>query len=141
MKTFMLGLLTSLFVFLAPTLPLIILVGLFIIADTCMGVFVAYKSKNQVTSRKLARVISKLVIYTGTILLVFGLDTQILSMFIETDLLVTKIGAGVLCFIEGFSIDESIRKINNDKGVGYYVKKTFESVKKLKDGFNSVIND
>lgn len=141
MKTYMLGLLTSLFVFLTPTVPLILLVGVFITADTCMGVYVAHKLKNKVTSRKLSRVISKLIIYTTGILLIFGLDTYILSMFIETDLLVTKVGAGVLCFIEGFSIDESIRKINNDKGVAYYVKKTFESVKKLKNGFNSIIND
>lgn len=137
----MLGLLTSLFVFLAPTFPLILLVGIFIIVDTCLGVYVAYKLKNQVTSRKLARVITKVIIYITAILLIFGLDTHILSIFIETDLLVTKVGAGVLCFIEGFSIDESIRKINNDKGVAYYVKKTFESVKKLKNGFNSMVND
>ena len=136
MKTFLYGLLSSIFVFLTPVLPLIILVGFFISADTLLGVYTAKKLKNKVTSRKLSRIIGKLIIYTGTILLVFGLDTQIFGMFIETDLLITKLGAGVLCFIEGFSIDENIRKINKDRGTVYYVQKMFDLIKTTKKKYN-----
>ena len=136
MKTFLYGLLSSIFVFLTPVLPLIILVGFFISADTILGVYTAKKLKNKVTSRKLSRIIGKLIIYNGTILLVFGLDTQIFGMFIETDLLITKLGAGVLCFIEGFSIDENIRKINKDKGIVYYVQKMFDLIKTTKSKYN-----
>ena len=136
MKTFLYGLLSSIFVFLTPVLPLIILVGFFISADTLLGVYTAKKLKNKVTSRKLSRIIGKLIIYTGTILLVFGLDTQIFGMFIETDLLITKLGAGVLCFIEGYSIDENIRKINKDRGIVYYVQKMFDLIKTTKKKYN-----
>lgn len=136
MKTFLYGLLSSIFVFLTPVLPLIILVGFFISADTLLGVYTAKKLKNKVTSRKLSRIIGKLIIYTGAILLVFGLDTQIFGMFIETDLLITKLGAGVLCFIEGFSIDENIRKINKDRGTVYYVQKMFDLIKTTKKKYN-----
>lgn len=140
MKTAILGFITSICVFLSPTFPLIILVGLFIMADTILGLVKSYILKEDILSRKLARIASKLIIYTAAILLVFGLDTQILSMFIETDLMITKLGAAVLCFIEGFSMDENIRKINNDRGLKYYLTKTIKAVKNLKDGFNSVIN-
>lgn len=135
------GLLSSIFVWLTPTLPLILLVGAFILTDTLFGVYASYKDKGRgsIKSRKLARIISKLIIYTGAILLVFGLDTLILSTFID-GLIITKLAAGVLCFIEGFSIDEKIRKFNDDKGIVYYLTKTFDFIKGFKNGFNDIIN-
>jgi hypothetical protein len=137
----LIGLVCSIFVFLTPVYPLIILVGLFIISDTIFGVYASWKinGRESIKSRKMARLISKLVVYTGAILLIFGLDYLILSMFMPL-MLITKLGAGVLCFIEGFSIDEKIRKVNKDKGVVYYLKKTFTFVKGIKEGFNEVIN-
>jgi hypothetical protein len=140
MEKFILGLLGSLYILFLPVFPLIILVGAFIIADTFFGVYASWKTGNSITSRKLARVISKLIVYTGAILLVFGLDVLIFSMFIDTELMVTKLGAGVLCFIEGFSIDEKIRKVNNDKGMVYYLKKFFSFLKGIKNGYNDIIN-
>lgn len=135
----LIGFFGSLFLFLAPTYPLILLVGMFIIADTIFGLYTSYVLKQPILSRKLARLISKLFIYTSVILLVYGLDYLILSYFIK-GLIITKLGAGVLCFIEGFSIDEKIRKINDDKGVVFYLKKVFAFIKGFKDGYNDVIN-
>jgi hypothetical protein len=139
-EKFLIGLFGSLFLILAPTYPLILLVGLFIVADTIAGLYTSWRLKEPIVSRKLARLVSKLFIYTGAILLVFGLDTIILSYFID-GLVITKIGAGVLCFIEGFSIDEKIRKINDNKGIVFYLKKLFAFVKGIKDGYNEIIND
>lgn len=135
------GLVSSIFVFFAPVYPLILLVGAFIIVDTLFGVYASWKDKGKksIKSRKLARLISKLVVYTGVILLVFGLDTLIISTYVG-GLLITKLVAGVLCFIEGFSIDEKIRKFNHDKGVVYYLTKFFDFVKGVKNGFNDLIN-
>jgi hypothetical protein len=140
MEKFLLALLGSLYVLLIPVYPLIVLVGLFIMADTVFGIYASWRTGTNITSRKLARVISKLIVYTGAILLVFGLDILIFSMFIETELMVTKLGAGVLCFIEGFSVDEKIRKVNNDKGIVYYLSKFFKFLKGLKNGYNDIIN-
>jgi hypothetical protein len=140
-EKFLIGLFGSIFLVLTPTYPLIFLVGMFIMADTFFGVYASYKleGRKSIRSRKMARLISKLVVYTGAILLVFGLDTIILSHFIG-GLVITKLGAGILCFIEGFSIDEKIRKINNDKGIVYYLTMCFKFLKGFKDGFNEIIN-
>lgn len=135
----LIGFIVSFFLVLAPTYPLIFLVGMFIATDTFFGLYTSYKLGTPIVSRKLARLISKLIVYTGVILLVFGLDHNILSHFFD-DYIVTKIGAGVLCFIEGFSIDEKIRKINDDKGIVYYLGKCLSFVKGIKDGFNEVVN-
>lgn len=134
------GLLTSVFVFITPVIPLMYLVLAFIMMDTFSGVLSAKHLGKPIKSRTLSRVVSKITIYVFTLLLIFGLDVLVLSTWIETDMLVTKIGAGVLCFIEGFSIDENIRKCNGNKGVGYYFNKIFDLVKKAKTKYNDVIN-
>ena len=140
MNKFMSGLLASVFVFITPVIPLIYLVLSFILMDTFVGVLCAKHLGKPIKSRTLSRVISKITIYVFTLLLIFGLDVLVLSTWIETHMLVTKVGAGILCFIEGFSIDENIRKCNKDKGVGYYFGKVFEVVKKAKEKYNEIIN-
>lgn len=140
MNKFMSGLLSSLFVFVSPVIPLIYLVLTFILFDTIIGVVCSYHLGQRIKSRTLARIVSKITIYTMMMLLVYGLDVLVLSTWIETHMLVTKIGAGILCFIEAFSIDENIRKCNGDKGVGYYFNKVFDLVKKAKTKYNDVIN-
>jgi len=140
MKTYLTGLLTSLFIFVTPVIPLIWLVLFFVIGDTIIGMYASYKKGTSITSRKLARVITKISVYSIMILLVYGLDILILSTWIETHMLVTKIGTGIVCFIEGFSIDEKIRVINNDKGTIYYIGKVFDFVKGFKSKYNEIIN-
>ena len=140
MKELGIGVLSVLGVFLSPVFPLILLVGFFIVCDTVFGMFTAYKLKKDITSRKLSRIIAKILIYTTSILLVYGLDKLVFAEFIESEMLITKLGAGTLCFIELFSIDENIRKINKDKGIMHYITKLFDTVKDVKNKFNSSLN-
>jgi hypothetical protein len=115
------------------------MVGLFIIGDTFLGIYVAYKLKIPIISRKLARLVTKLFFYTGAILLVYALDVYLLSMFVP-DLISTKLGAGVLSSIEIFSMDEKVRKINHNRGFLYYFKRFIKGLKDLKESVNGVIN-
>ena len=140
MKTYMSGIIASLFVFITPVIPLIWLVLLFVISDTALGVWASFREKKQIKSRKLARVVSKITIYCLMIMMVYSLDVLILSTWIDDKMLVTKIGAGVLCFVEGFSMDENIRRFNNNKGVVFYLEKLFTAVKGVKVKYNDVIN-
>jgi hypothetical protein len=137
MKEYILAVLGSLALFIEPVFPLIILVGIFIIADTIFGVWSSKKLGKPIISRKLFRLVSKFVVYTTSILLVWGLDSLIISEFI-TPFLTTKIVAAVLCFIEGFSIDEKLRSINEGKGVIYYLDKFTKFIKGVKDKFNEI---
>jgi hypothetical protein len=127
-------------VYFAPTIPLIFMVGVFIAADTVMGLYASWKLNQPILSRKFARLITKLISYTASVLLVYILDINLLCEFIEKPLLVTKVSAGVLAFVELFSIDEKIRKLNNNKGIVYYITKVFEFVKNIKDKHNEIIN-
>lgn len=140
MKEYVLAVLSGLLIYLTPVYPLLIMVSLFISADTLLGIYVAKKLKKEITSRKLARIITKLIIYTSAILLIFLLDVLVLQVFTSTPFLVTKIGAGVLSFIEIFSMDENIKKINNNRGIIHYITQSFDFVKNLKNKFNSIVN-
>lgn len=127
--------------FLLPVKPLILLVGLFIIADTIMGLTAAIINKQPLLSRKLARLVIKMILYTSVVLLVYGLDMLILSDILGLDsskFITTKIAAGSLCVIEAFSIDEKIRKINNDKGAKYYWNKIIKTFKSVKSDINDI---
>lgn len=135
-----LGLVMSLFLFLTPALPLVFLVGFFIMADTIMGLYKSWYLKEPILSRKLARLITKFIAYTGSILLVYSLDVLILGDFINNGLLITKVAAGVLAFIEVFSIDENLRLINNNKGIIFYVKRFLSSFKLLKEKLGDFID-
>ena len=140
MKEYVLMILSVLFVYFTPVLPLLILVSVFIFSDTLLGLYTAKKLKKEITSRKLARIITKLIIYTSAILLIFLLDKLVFGMFIDTPFIITKLGAAVLCFIEVFSMDENIRKINKDRGLIYYITKSFDFIKNIKDKFNTSVN-
>jgi uncharacterized membrane protein len=140
MKEYVLMILSVLFVYFTPVLPLLILVSVFIFSDTLLGLYTAKKLKKEITSRKLARIITKLIIYTSAMLLIFLLDKLVFGMFIDTPFIITKLGSGVLCFIEVFSMDENIKKINKDRGLIHYITKSFDFIKNIKDKFNTSVN-
>ena len=140
MKEYVLMILGGIFIYFTPVLPLLFLVSVFIFSDTLLGLYTAKKLQKEITSRKLARIITKLIIYTSAILLIFLLDTLVFGMFIDTPFIITKLGAGVLCFIEVFSMDENIRKINKGRGIIHYITKSFDFIKNIKDKFNSSVN-
>lgn len=135
------GFVLTVYLFFMPVYPIIGLVGAFIILDTIMGVTASYVKKEPILSRKLMRLAVKLGSYTAITILIYGLDILILSDTFgldSTTFLPTKIVAGTLCFIESFSIDEKIRKMNNDKGVKYYWTLLVQMIKGAKKDINEM---
>jgi hypothetical protein len=100
--------------FFIPVVPAIILVTTFVIVDTITGIWAAVKSGEEITSRKMSHVISKLIIYQLAMLLAYGLDVVLLGgggIFVDVNYIMTKIIAAAIIFIEVKSIDENAVKI------------------------------
>lgn len=129
---------TAIAAFLLPIQPLLLTVGLFIAADTVLGIWRANKRKEKITSRKLSNVVSKMILYQGAVLLFFALEKFILgdfvSAFVNIPWFLTKLVAATLCLIEIKSIDESFVLI-----YGFSVWDRFKSflkrAKGVKDDF------
>jgi hypothetical protein len=68
--------------FLMPIKPLFLLVGLMIILDTVSGIFKAKKIHEKITSKKLSRVISKMLLYQCGLVTFFILEKFLLGEFI-----------------------------------------------------------
>ena len=108
----LLAVLSTLF---APIQGIMFTVGFLIIADTIVGVWKAKKLGEKITSRGLSRIISKMFLYEGTIIMFFLIDKYILGdilfRFFSIEWLLTKVVALVLASIEVFSIDENYRAV------------------------------
>ena len=91
--------------------PLILIVGAAIGLDTIIGIYRSYKLKESITSRKLSRLISKMVLYQSAIVLFFCIEKYILNDFIVVftaiPLILTKLVSVTLIFIEMQSINEN----------------------------------
>ena len=115
--------------FLAPAIPLILTVGIFIVADTIFGVIKTVKQKGWkgYTSKGLSSIISKMVLYSSCVLLIFCLEKFILDEFVKIltaiPFFLTKIVAILLCYIEIKSILENFEEIT-----GVNLWKTFKSL-------------
>lgn len=132
---FISGVFLTFFLFYAPVKPLLLLVGGFIILDTIAGVWAAYRLGQPILSRKLARLAIKLLLYTAIVLLVYPLNIYV----IHGGDIVIRLTAGALAFIEAFSIDEKIRKVNDNKGAIYYIKLISKTLKTVKGEFDDKI--
>ena len=108
----LLAILSALF---APIQGIMFTVGFLIIADTIVGVWKAKKLGEKITSRGLSKIISKMFLYEGTIIMFFLIDKfilgDILFRFFSIEWLLTKVVALVLASIEVFSIDENYRMV------------------------------
>jgi len=104
MKNYLIYLLISLTAVFTPVLPLLLTVGFLIGADFFVGLYKAYKLKQEITSRKLGHTISKMLLYQVTILSLFLFETFILDSVLP----ITKIGAGLIAVVELKSISESV---------------------------------
>jgi hypothetical protein len=122
--------------FIAPITGIMVTVGVCIIADTIMGIWKAKKLKQEVTSRKLSQIISKMFLYQMTVVLIFCVDTFILNdiiqQFFTVPLFATKIVALTLISIELFSIDENFKAVKK-KGFWDYFKELTARAKDVKD--------
>lgn len=112
-----------------------------IVGDTITGIMKAYKKKNAITSKKLSQIISKMVLYQSAIVLFFVIESFILGEFIGLafgiKFLITKIVAGLLCFIELKSIDENFKAITGNS-LWQKFKEALERTKEIKEDINDL---
>jgi hypothetical protein len=143
MKSAINAFLVSLVAFFVPIQGVLLLVGFSILLDTVFGVYSSRKQGKKITSKILSwGIVSKMISYEAVILLIYAIEVLLLNDIIKSvvsvELIVTKLAALTLVSIEAFSIDESVRAFNNDKGVAFYfgrLIKLGKSVKGIQDGF------
>jgi len=120
---------------LAPIQWVLILVGMFIVLDTCFGIWAAKKTKKKLTSRRFSGFISKMFIYQLVVITVYALDKLLLGefllYFINIHLVLTKITAICLIFAEVFSINEKLIMVKG-KGFWSYFKRVIGLAKRIK---------
>jgi hypothetical protein len=91
------------------------LVGLFILCDTILGIWAAIKRGERITSRKLGNIVPKMLLYQGAVLVGYVLDHLLLGEFVSyvfnIDMLITKLIAMTLIFIESVSLNENMECI------------------------------
>ena len=106
----------SLLLLFAPIHGLLIAVGTAIVLDTFTGVFKSIKihGLKSIRSRKLSTIISKMLLYEVTVLLLFLIDKYLLNEFVirwfGIEFMFTKMCAIVLIFIELVSVKENIEE-------------------------------
>lgn len=120
--------------FLLPIQPLLLLVGMMIVMDTILGIWKAIKIKEKISSRKLSNVISKMILYQGTIITFYLIECYVLgefvNLFIQIPHFLTKIMAVILVGVELTSAHENfeiITKINLWKTFKTLVKRGTEA--------------
>jgi hypothetical protein len=141
MKTYALYVVTSLLVFFAPVVGILIAVGVAIALDTMLGIAKAIMIKDKVTSRKLSNIVSKFVLYQSAILLLYTIDKFLLGEFFKIwfsiPFFFTKVIAIVIIFIELTSMKENFEaafKINIFEKLKVLLRRS----KELKDGIDEL---
>jgi hypothetical protein len=103
-KNSALKLITICFSFFLPISGILGLLLALIISDTATGIWKAKHLKQEITSRKLSAIISKLLLYELTVILFYLIDFYILNdiilTFFSVPLMLTKVLALVLASIE-----------------------------------------
>jgi hypothetical protein len=130
-------LLTLLFVFLTPAIPLLIMTGLAIGIDTIYGIYCA-KKQGRFKSKRASDVVGKLGLYEAVILLLYIMDyfiiNSILIDFIGIEFIATKILSVFFCYLEFESISETYKRLH-----GVSLKSKFISAfGNIRDGLNSL---
>lgn len=120
---------------LSPIVPILLLVFLFVLADTGFGLWAAGKLNQKRTSTKLFAIVSKLVMFSALVILTYLLDIFILGEFllkiVDINMLATKVAALVAIANESYSIDEKLRKVTS-KGLLFHFKRLVAIGKKIK---------
>lgn len=121
--------------FLMPIKALVFLVGAMIILDTISGLYKAYKTKEPITSAKLSRVISKMVLYQVALITFFCLDHFLLgefvALFTSITFFLTKMVSVFLCTVELVSLNENIKTITGYNAFEMF-KKYLTRIKEVK---------
>ena len=136
MRTFLLQLLAALLLFFAPIQQLVMAVGLAIMLDTFTGIYKSVKlgGWRSIRSRKLSNIISKMVLYEVSIIVLYPIDKFLLNELFLNILSVqffsTKVACVLLILVELTSIKENIEaalKIN----IWQVLKKAINRAKEL----------
>ena len=107
MKQWLINLLLTVSAVISPVIPLMVTVGLFIAFDFIVAIYKAHKKNEGITSRKMGHSISKIILYTGAVLLTYLLEKYILIDIFPA----SKIVAGLIIMTETKSIDESFKTL------------------------------
>lgn len=143
MRTYLIYLLTGLLVFFAPINGLLISVGMAIALDTFTGVFKSIKLNGwrSVRSRKLSQIVSKMLLYQITLILLFIMDRCVLNEFIfshfKIQFMFTKLVAILLLFIELVSVKENIEEALKID-IWKMLKGLLRRAKEIKTDFNEI---
>jgi len=139
-KTKLLLLATSFLAVLSPVKPMVYVAILAIILDTLFGIWRSVKRGGWKTikSRRLSHVISKSLLYCGSILFIFLVEryiaSDLLAHFIAVDLVMTKIVAFFCVAVEIKSINESYESVTGKnllKSLREFVTRAKEEADKL----------
>jgi hypothetical protein len=135
MKTFLLQLLTALLLFFAPIQQLVMVVGLAILCDTFTGIYKSVKlyGWKSIRSRKLSNIISKMVLYEVSIIVLYPIDkfllNELLLNIVSVQFFSTKVACVLLVLVELTSIKENIEealKIDIWKTLKNFIKRAKE---------------
>lgn len=135
MKTFPLQLLTVLLLFFAPIQELVMVVGLAILCDTFTGIYKSVKLDGwkSIRSRKLSNIISKMVLYEISIIVLYPIDkfllNELLLNIVSVQYFSTKVACVLLILVELTSIKENIEaalKIDIWKTLKNFIKRAKE---------------
>lgn len=99
--------LLSLYAVFSPIQPLLLVVGFLVACDFLFALRKAYVLNESITSRKMSNTISKLFLYTLTVIAVFLLEKYI----IESTIPITKIVGALISLVEIRSIDETFKTL------------------------------
>lgn len=141
MKTKLALMITSMLAVIAPVFPMIYIAILAILIDTGFGVWRSVKKGGwkAIKSRRLSHVISKSLLYSGSILFTFLIEKYIaadlIAHFISIDLIMTKIIAFFCVIVEIKSINESYESVTGKnvlKSLRQFITRAKEEADKLK---------
>lgn len=107
MKEWLINIAVAVMAVLAPIQSIMIVVGVLLAADFVTGILKAFKLKEPITSRAMARTIYKMVFYQLAVLSAFLLETYLMPGVLP----VTKLVAGVIGVTEFLSILENTQKV------------------------------
>jgi phage-related holin len=130
---------------LSPIKWLMILVAIFITADTIAGIWSSIKLNKKLESRKFARFITKMLIYQVVVITAYALDKLLLGefflLFISIPMVATKLATLALIVAEIFSIDEKLKNVNEEKGIWYHFSRLLKIAKFIKKEADELTKD
>lgn len=109
LKQYMIAILTSVYVYVAPIKMAIIATICLVLFDTITGVYAAYRKGVDINSEKLRRTITKFFVYFMAILTAFIVERELIGESVPLVKLITT-GIGT---VEGLSILENLNKIQD----------------------------